>query len=514
MATALDNARSDCERFTKRSRDSAMDPGSARAAASRMFKGSAFEHLFTAKTQSNEYEKFRDWSYVAINAIAKRAARQNPRLARGEPTVDKAALFSKEYNAKGGFSRVLSASQKSLIFDFPNCPPHIKSRAESGIVMIDRHGILDAIAHPNDLMTKWGLFYVTIASLELTGRAYWWFYKAKNKDVRTGQEIYIWPIPSNWVTPVSDENGGIHYKYKVHPPGSAEPFEIPAQNMAPFVLPDPANPTQHISPMRTQSKSVDLDDLIQTAQNVAMKQGIFPGVVLTTGRLPDSPGGLPGQRPVLTPEQRRDIITAIRAAYQGVRNFNEPFIIDGLIEDVKPFTNKPIEMAFLDSGKDVKSRIFGAYGLNPIVIGEIAGANRAQAAVAEDNFVSNVINPLLEMIGEVITVWIGRNSLFSDFGSSDDIFLWIDPAEAHDADLEIARWRLGLRFQAVYRNEFRTNVLRLPPKPEFESPPPGKVQGGDEGENEAGSSDEGSTDNNSLPGTEITDRGENSESGQ
>jgi phage portal protein BeeE len=49
---------------------------------------------------------------------------------------------------------------------------------------------------------------------------------------------------------------------------------------------------------------------------------------------------------------------------------------------------------FLESGQSTKSRIFQSFGVNPIIVGEIAGANRAYAAVAEAVFCSNVINPL------------------------------------------------------------------------------------------------------------------------
>jgi phage portal protein BeeE len=444
-----------------------------------MFAGGQLSTLFSKKESSSEYTKFTGWAYTAINAIAKRAARQSPRMAKSEATLDKAATFVKSYEHK---SHVLTKHQQLSIFNKRFTPPHIKSRADNtNVVMIDRHPLLDAINHPNDLMTKWSLFYVTIASLELTGRAYWWFYKSKDKAAGT-QELYIWPIPSNWVTPISSPDR-VHSSYKILPPGSATSFEIPSEQMVPFHLPDPANPTQSISPLRTQMNAVELDGLIQTAQTVSMKQGVYPGVILTAGRLPDMPGGMQGQRPVLTAAQRQDIVTAIRGAYQGVHNFNEPFIVDGLIEDVKPFTHRPVEMAFNESGANVKSRIFGAFGLNPIVIGEIAGANRAQASVAEDNFISNVVNPLLEMIGEVITVWIGRNETLAELGSGQDVFMWIDPAEAHDADIQIELWRLGLRFRCVNRNEFRTAMLDLSPEDEFDSPPPagGGGEGGDGG---------------------------------
>ena len=56
----------------------------------------------------------------------------------------------------------------------------------------------------------------------------------------------------------------------------------------------------------------------------------------------------------------------------------------GPLRTFEPSRNKPTEMDFLDSGNGhQESRIFQAFGVNPIIVGEIQGANRAQAAVAE-----------------------------------------------------------------------------------------------------------------------------------
>lgn len=42
-----------------------------------------------------------------------------------------------------------------------------------------------------------------------------------------------------------------------------------------------------------------------------------------------------GIRPRLTPDQRKDILAAIKKIYQGVRNYQNPLIIDGMIEGIR-----------------------------------------------------------------------------------------------------------------------------------------------------------------------------------
>jgi hypothetical protein len=147
---------------------------------------------------------------------------------------------------------------------------------------------------------------------------------------------------------------------------------------------------------------------------------------------------------------------------------------DDIIEGIEPFTRSNAEMDFLNSGSSTKNRIFQAFGVNPMIVGEIEGSNRAQAAVAEDNFASNVVNPLLELISQIMTNWLANNQddEFAEFGTSDDLLIWIDPATAYDADLELARWRQLEEAGVVTKNEIRTNVGQLPPMddPEFDMP--------------------------------------------
>ena len=54
---------------------------------------------------------------------------------------------------------------------------HFNSKAaiSDELQIIEQHELLDAIDDPNELMVRWTLLYVTLAGLELTGRAHWWF---------------------------------------------------------------------------------------------------------------------------------------------------------------------------------------------------------------------------------------------------------------------------------------------------------------------------------------------------
>jgi len=227
---------------------------------------------------------------------------------------------------------------------------------------------------------------------------------------------------------------------------------------APFILPDPSDPLGSISPLQTQASAIDADESLQQSQASAFQNGGRPGMVITAGRLPGPPGReSQGERPILTPEQRTQLVNAIRKAYSGAINHGDPIIVDGMIESVAPYTASPHEMDWLDSGKQLRQRIFSAFGVNPIIVGEIEGANRAQAAVAEKSFCSNVINPLMMLMSQVLTRWAAP--LFA--APDERLRIWFEEASADDREMRLREWQIGLAHGAVDAEEYRRNVLNL-----------------------------------------------------
>jgi hypothetical protein len=201
-------------------------------------------------------------------------------------------------------------------------------------------------------------------------------------------------------------------------------------------------------------------------------RGIFPNVVLTVGDRRNA-DGTPGGKPTLTGPQRRQTIRAIREVWGATTSNGDPAIIDGLIAGIHKLNNMPAEMDWLNSGEQVKKRIFQAFHVNPIVVGEVTGANRAQAAVAEQSFLSTVVNPLGDGVTVVLNDFVAP--LFGG-GKGDEkakkkdkpagktkLYLWIEEGQPLDDDLKLRKFQIGRQNNDVTRNEFRTEVLALPP---------------------------------------------------
>jgi phage portal protein BeeE len=172
---------------------------------------------------------------------------------------------------------------------------------------------------------------------------------------------------------------------------------------------------------------------------------------------PDVPGGM---RPRLTDAQQRQIIGAILKRYQGTTRHGEPIILDGLIEDLKRLSNTPEEMDWLNSGKITKARIFQGFGVNPIIAGEVEGANRASAGAADKHFIDSTVNPKITLLSQTMTEWLGPM-----FGG---ITVWIEPCIADDADLSFQWAQLLSQAGAISTDELRALApFPLPENPDL-----------------------------------------------
>ncbi|MDZ4688500.1 MAG: phage portal protein [Planctomycetaceae bacterium] len=411
MTDALTRAFAQADRFRESARK-AVAPGVALVSSS----GGGFARPLSLSNPLAQYEHGRKgWAYVAMRAIAQRIAGQDVFVGRLLPAP--------------------RAGRKSPLFRLPGSFKSFGDRLEP----LESHPLLTALQSPNPLMVRWSLVNFTLMNLELAGRAFWWWSNGE-----------LWPLPASWIEPTDALRSG----WRIRPAGLADPVTVGPDDVLIFSLPDPADPFGCLSPLQTQAAAVATDEAIQTAQHRTFENGSFPQLMIRAGRLPGTDGA-DGPPPVLTNEQRKQLVSAIKALYRGAVRYHEPLIVDGLIEGVDRLTDKPGEMDFLDSGRSVKSRILQAFGVNPLIVGEIEGANRAQATVAEESFCANTINPLIELLSQTLTAWAQR--VFPD-----PVAVWFAPCEAHDSELDLKRWETAARLGYVTQNEYRRMVLNLP----------------------------------------------------
>ena len=309
-------------------------------------------------------------------------------------------------------------------------PRRLGTKAFADAKPLDSHPLLDLLADPNDLMVSWSLMFTTVASLELTGRALWWLPKRKE----------ILPIPTSWI--VGFEGSTKFTAFKVRPPAHAEAYPLPADECCYFNYPNPADPHGAISPLQAVGGAVDSDEAITASRISMFRRGIHPTHVVKVGKNAE------GMRLRLTDAQQRQIISAIKKRYSGVERHGEPLILDQLIEEVTRLSNTPAEMDWLSSEKSTKARIMQGFGTNPIIAGEVEGANRASSLAAEDHFCSYTLNPKIALLSQCMTEWLGPM-----FG--DGLVVWIDECVPRDAEMELKRIDLAAKSGVITANELR-----------------------------------------------------------
>jgi len=442
-----------------------------------------------AQRAVSQYQAYRDWVYASIRPIATRIAGQEIKV--GTKSVSLGAPIGEKTGIRGGWAKSSRANMYGL---------RTKAAIAEGITPLDHHPVLDVFENPNELMVQWMLMYLTVASLQITGRAYWLLVDGGANDLQ------IWPVPVSWVTPVHKPTP--FAQYKIRNPTASKSFDIPGEDIVNFYYPDPLDPTKALGPLQAIAKAVSTDDKLQQAQLAQYQRGFKPGVIIKAAEM-QLPSGQKGPRPVLTPEQRSQLITMIKQAYAGVERFEEPAIIDGLIEDIYPFTSAVKEMDYVGSSELTKGRVMMGFGVNGISIGQVESANRASSYTADYNLCANVLHPLCKMMSQVMTkrmAWrfgggqqnggtkapaapkpaaqpapkpgekpsnvpapAGADQSIAG-ASSGRLYIWIDPPQPYDADLELQRLSLLQGAGAINKNEMR-EAFDLAPMPDGDKYP-------------------------------------------
>src|SRR3990170_4680693 len=374
---------------------------------------------------ADKYQYFKDWVYVAIHCIADRVAA----LAWEAGEITNAGE-----NPERSFNRRLQ-----------KIPARVQQKANSSqeIKSIASHPVLDLLARPNSLQHKYEFLYFTVANLEIAGKVYWIVGKDDDSD-----EEAIYAVPVHWMEYKSDQK-----LYKFKPRSDVEGVDVPAEFVTQAYFPNPSDPGSWYSPLVACFSAVRIDRYIQGSQDQTFQRGIHPNLIVTVGADPVS-----GKRPQLTGAQRRQFIRAIREVMSQTVNIGDPVILDSLIESVHKLHLTPQEMDWPASGEIVKKRIFQTYRVNPYVVGEVTGVNKAQAVVAEQTFNTQVVSRIGGSVSEMATDFLGPR-----YETPKRLLVYLEQAITEDPDQLLRTWATLRRNGDVTQDEIRSAVLGLAP---------------------------------------------------
>jgi len=440
--TALNRAHDKAERLIENARSRKDDGGSAVSSlAAGSTGGQSFGEDRSAQSAKAQYDRNTSWTYAAVRPIMNRVAAQPVRVARIVSKDDKGAMSRRQLSAVPQGVKDYAAKT----FMVPN---------SSSLEILDQHPFLDAIHDPNGMMTRYSLMATLAASLQLAGKSYWWITKSARHEARND----IWSLPAHWVTP--NHTSGFRAGWTVKPSGSQDSFVVNGDSMAFFNYPKVSDPFGSYSPVEAGARDILINEALKESQHRSFSNDIVPGLAITLG---DTAIGADGKKakPMAEEHQIAQLESRINQLYRGPGNSRKFILLDRLIDNVERISTNPNEMDYQDSGKMAKKAIMQIFGVNEIIAGEIEGANRASAVVADDNFLANVINPLLSLITEILN----KTVLPLYKRGEENIVAWVEEGTATDPTERRADWQLGYTMRAVTRDEYRADVLGLPPLP-------------------------------------------------
>jgi len=417
---------------------------------------SGFASQFLTTTHGTDrlaYDQFKRWTYVAISAIARRLMGYEwcaGDIVGSTPNPERAGWQNRIKGESFRRSRLLTSELVEL-------PTAIRKRLggrlkspASSIEVLDQHEVLDLLERPNHVQKKNEFIFCLVANLYLTGESY----VIGGKD--SAGETTMWSIPSTWVD--VEHKGGLFTGYRLRADGYVGNVEIPREAITRLYFPDPSDPKKVTSPVMANWQAIKTDESLQTSHKKSFDQGIFPKIGISIGRNIDHTGKQLSTRPVMSLEQREQLSSSVQSIWMDQAADGLPAILDGMIEDVKVLQSTPIEMDYMNSSAMIKERIFQAFGLNPIIVGEITASNKAQALVAERSFCRNVLQPLSDSISVTMTDYLGPW-----YDKPKRLIVWLDKAEAKDEDLTVAKWQHGVDNGYVSEDEYRMEMFGLEP---------------------------------------------------
>ncbi len=253
-----------------------------------------------------------------------------------------------------------------------------------------KHPILSLIEHPNVSQSKTTFIEEAVSQLLLSGNCY--LMTTTNSDGLPNELHLLRPdrvnvIPGRYTIPAGYEyTVGNHVRF----------FPVEADTGASDVLHiklfNPLNDWYGMSPIEVALKSIQQHNAI-AQQNISFLQN--------GGR----PSGALMYKHSLDPQIRQDLKRDLRCLYEGGRNAGKIMLLEGDFE-WKEMGLSPKDLDFISGKEQAAKEIALAFGVPPILIGDMSSATFANYKEARYNFWEETVLPLLNVIANELSTWI------------------------------------------------------------------------------------------------------------
>jgi len=247
---------------------------------------------------------------------------------------------------------------------------------------VDNHHITALLNRPNPGVPRQQFFELLIAWLQLSGNAY------SRKVTVGGRTTELWLMTPDKVAPVAGTNAGVWVKSYHRKGASGSVVETyNADEVTHFLLPNPANPLQGISPLQAAARAVDTDVAQLDFNKSAMdNRGVLDGVFVFKE---------------LAVAQWDTVREKIRELYTGSRNARTPGVLSAEANYIRTGMT-PAEMDFLESRKFNRDEIMLIFGVPPQLVGAQESSTFNNFAASQRIFWEQTIIPLLRKMQDTL----------------------------------------------------------------------------------------------------------------
>jgi len=288
------------------------------------------------------------------------------------------------YTAVGMIAREVSAAEFQVTR---------QNAVDTEPVQIPSHPLEQLLWRPNPYMGRAYVWQYLTYWLELNGNAYW--FVALDWNIQNGAwqktPVEIWPLPAQSVEviPGDGERFVDCYEYTV----GGQIFQIPAEYVVHFQLPNPFDIFRGLSPLVAAMLPTDAD-LAMARWNGSFfgRDNVMPSAIinLKSGD-PNAP---------IDQADAETLKSALRSEYQAARRKTAITTAPGGVEAVLLGWN-PKDMDFIQGRQFTKDEIFAIYGVPGGLLDK--NATEANATIADQVFKEKTIWPLLILLAEQLT---------------------------------------------------------------------------------------------------------------
>lgn len=312
-----------------------------------------------------------------------------------------------------------------------NIKLHLYRRKGKEWAEVKEHALLNLLFRVNPFMTQTMFFHHIQAYKDLSGEAFVWKLRDKNKNIKE-----MWFLRPDWVDILPDPKTFIKaYRYRAG--GSTREEDqviIPPEDIMHFKDFNPLNQWRGKGIVESLAVEIDTYDYSgEYNRNFFYNSAKPAGVLYTEHNLKD--------------EVRRRLEEAWKEKYAGRQNAFKTAILEGGLkwQDVG-HTQKDMDFATLKTMS--RDDILSVFQVPKSVIAISDDVNRANAREGRASFQEFVIDPLMRQI-----VGFLNEFLVSEYG--EDLFLDYDPPAPVDQTQDLAYYESGIRNYWLSINEVR-----------------------------------------------------------